>query len=55
LRRQRIEKYSLSSEQLSDEQLEHLEEEPGVSRPEVVIDPKPKPVGNFFWVKVPRK
>jgi hypothetical protein len=36
LRRQRIEKYGLSS----DEQLEHLEEEPGVSRPEAVIDPE---------------
>ena len=40
LRRQRIEKYGLSSDQLSDEQLEHLEEEPGVSRPEAVIDPE---------------
>jgi hypothetical protein len=31
LRRQRIEKYGLSSDQLSDEQLEHLEEELGDS------------------------
>jgi hypothetical protein len=41
LRRQRIEKYGFSSEQLSDEQLEHPEEEAGVGRPEVVIDPEP--------------
>ncbi len=35
LRRMRIEKYGPSSERLSDQQLELLEEEPGVSRAEV--------------------
>jgi transposase len=55
LRRHRIDKYGRGSEKLSNEQLELLEEEPGVSNEEVAAESQREPVGETARPKSKRK
>jgi hypothetical protein len=48
LRSQRIQKYGPSSEKLSNLQLKMLEQEPGVSREEVVVESERKALTKGF-------